>query len=462
MDDDARRTRRGNRESWISSEPNPRGYYEAKVWMGYKASGQPDRRHVQRKTLAAVRKRVRELERQRDTGAAGQSGRLPTVQEMLTRHLTVVLPQRGRAPRTIADYWSKCRNDIFPRWGGQRIDRLRPEHIEDGLAAMLAEGHAPAHVRKVLAILSSVYEMQATRSQKYGLPGGTVIANPCKFVDPPEIGEANRRVLTVRQSLAVLKAAGERGQLARWAVGLGLGLRQGEALGLRWRFMDIDVPEGEDGSARVWAQLQRLTWEHGCGDPHACGKRHHKTQPCPARCSRHARACPPPCPDGCTGHARHCPKRTLPRGSIRLSGALVLRERVKEKKRKTIPVPAAVCAILRAHRSAQFEQRMLAGAQWADHDLVFCRWDGSPVDPRRDWQEWGRILADAGIPHAGVHAGRHTAITIAVDEGVAITAVQQLAGHSSVRTTEGYDHSSSPGARIAAKAVSRVLFEDRD
>jgi integrase len=457
---DAPRTRRGNLESWISSEPNARGYYEAKVWMGTKGDGKPDRRHIQRKSLTEVRREVRRLERMRDTGAVGRAGKAPTVEEMLTRHLNVVLPQKGRAPRTIADYWSKCRNDIFPRWGGQRVDRLRPEHIEDGLAAMLNEGHAPAHVRKVLAILSSAYEVQAKRAAAYGLPGGTTLTNPCRFVEPPELGEANRKVLTVRQSLAVLAAARERGQLARWAVGLGLGLRQGEVLGLRWRFLDIDVLEGEEGEARVWAQLQRLTWEHGCDDPHACGRDHHKTRPCPAKCSRHTRACPLPCPDGCTGHARHCPRRKLPRGSIRLNGALVLRESVKEKKRKTVPIPAPLCGILREHRSAQFERRMLAGSEWADRDLVFARWDGSPIDPRRDYQEWGDILDAADIPHAGVHAGRHTMVTIAIDEGVAITAVQQLAGHSSLETTKGYDHSSSPGARIAARAVSRVLFEN--
>ncbi len=456
------RTRRGNLESWISSEPNMRGYWEAKVWMGTKANGQPDRRHIQRKTLAAVRKRVRELERQRDAGTAGRAGKLPTVQQMLERHLTVVLPQRGRAPRTIADYWSKCRNDIFPRWGGQRIDRLTPEHIEDGLAAMLAAGAAPATVRKVLAILSSAYELQAKRAARYGMTGGTALVNPCTFVEPPELGEANRKSLTRRQARAVLAIARERGQFARWAAGLCCGLRQGEALGLRWQFLDIDVPEGEPGEMRVWAQLQRLTWEHGCGSPHDCGKKYHKTRPCPAGCSRHARACPPPCPDDCTDHARHCPEGRLPRGSIPLSGALVLREAVKEKKRKTIPVPPELCAFLREHRSAQFEARMLAAGEWTDHDLVFTAWNGAPVSPRRDWQDWAEILEAAGIPHSGVHSGRHTTATIAVDEGTAITAVQQLLGHASVKTTEGYDHSSSPGARLAARAVGKALFGESE
>jgi integrase len=456
---DTPRTRRGNLESWISAGPNARGYYEAKVSMGTRADGQPDRRHIQRKTLAAVRRRVRELERMRDTGAGGQSGKVPTVEQMLTRHLTVVLPQRGRAPRTIADYWSKCRNDIFPRWGGQRIDRLRPEHIEDGLAAMLAAGHAPSHVRNVLAILSSAYEVQAKRARAFGMTGGTTLTNPCRFVEPPEIGEPDRRVLTRRQARAVLAAARERGQFARWAVALAAGLRQAEALGLRWRFLDIDDPGGAEGEMRVWAQLQRFAWEHGCDDPLACARKHHKARPCPPGCARH-RTCPPPCPPGCARHAVHCPKRKLPRGSIRLNGALVLRETVKEKKRKTVPIPAELCEVLRAHRSAQYEQRMLAGPEWADHDLVFTRWNGSPVDPRRDWAEWAAIIEAAGIPHAGVHAGRHTTATILIDEGTAITAVQELLGHADAKTTRGYVHTSSPATRAAARAMGKVLFGD--
>ena len=453
------RTRKDNLESWISNEPNARGYYEAKVWMGTKGNGKPDRRHVQRKSLKAVKERVKQLETMRDTGKAGQPGKAPTVEAMLTRHLNVVLPQKGRAPRTIADYWSKCRNDIFPRWGGQRIDRLRPEHIEDGLAEMLAEGHAPSHVRKVLAILSSCYEVQAKRAAAYGIAGGTTLTNPCLFVEPPELGHANRKSLTVRQAQGVLSAARERGEFARWAVGLTLGLRQGEVLGLRWRFCDIDMPAGEPGEMRVWAQLQRLAWEHGCDDPHGCGKKRHRVKACPPGCSRHV-SCPPPCPPDCTGHAMHCPKRKLPRGSIRLNGALVLRETVNEKKRKTVPVPPELCAFLREHRSAQFEARMLAGSEWNDHDLVFCRWDGSPLDPHRDWRQWAAILESAGIPHAGVHAGRHTAATIAIGQGTAIAAVQQLLGHSSVKVTEGYVHTSSPAAGIAARAVGKALFGD--
>src|SRR6266571_1803601 len=231
---------------------------------------------TRRKTLAAVRRKVRELERKRDAGTAGKAGRIPTVEQMLTRHLTVVLPQRGRAPRTIDDYWSKCCNDIFPRWDGQKIDRLLPEQIEDGYAEMLAAGHAPSHVRKVHAILSSAYEIEARRGDK-------VTRNPCRLVEPPALKQPEFAVLTRSQIGSVLETSRRRRNSARWSVGLACGLRQGEALGLRWPYLvgqcldcERTAPAKEcwverDGTrcpscggeclieARVWFQLQRLT-----------------------------------------------------------------------------------------------------------------------------------------------------------------------------------------------------------
>lgn len=66
--------------------------------MGTRPDGTLDRRHVERKSKAARNRAVRELERKRDTGQITKTGRARTVSEMLTGHLDVVLPQRGRAP----------------------------------------------------------------------------------------------------------------------------------------------------------------------------------------------------------------------------------------------------------------------------------------------------------------------------------------------------------------------------
>jgi integrase len=467
-------TRKANRESWTSDKPNARGYHEASVWMGTKPDGKPDRRHVERKNLADVRRRVRELERKRDAGIAGKAGRVPTVEQVLTRHLTVVLPQRGRAPRTIDDYWSKCRNDIFPRWGGQRIDRLQPEQIEDDYADMLAAGHAPSHVRKVHAILSSVFEIEARRGDK-------ITRNPCRLVEPPAISKPELTGLSRMQIAAVLKVVRTRRNAARWPVALACGLRQGEALGLRWGYLvgrcsecDRTAPAVECWArrktsrcpacgadcvieARAWFQLQRLTWRHSCPDAHACGEKYHKTKPCPEKCSRHTRACPPPCPPDCADHARHCPARKLAPGVVQVSGGLVLRE-IKERRQKTIPLPPELAVMLRVQWVAQKADRLVAADLWEDHDLVFCGPDGRPVDPRDDWQEWADILKAAGVPHHGVHAARHSAATVLIDEGIALTVVQELLGHSDIRVTRGYVHTSSPVAQDAAARMGRTLF----
>lgn len=435
--------RRDNRDSWISDTPNAEGYHEAFVWMGLKANGKPDRRHVKRKSLSAVRKRVRELERERDSGNASAAGRLPTVQEMLTRHLDVTLRAAGRAPRTIDDYWSKCRNDIFPRWGGQRIDRLTADHIEDGLEEMQAQGRAASHVRKVFAILSSAYEVQVNR--------GKIGRNPCRGVKAPPAPESAREGLDDDEARAVIAAAQGRPNAARWTVGLGSGLRQGEALGLTWDHLDLDT-----GEMRIWRQLQRLTWEHGCKDVHACARKHCKTRACPKNCKRHSRACALPCPQDCTGHARHCEDKRLPRGAVQVSGALVLRE-IKERRRKTVWLDEWFTGLLREHRDAQFLQRVTADAEWEEHGLVFCQWNGRPVDPRRDWGEWCEILAAAGLAHHRLHAMRHSAATFAMAEEVPMGVVKEMLGHSDIRITDRYSHAKAALLRDGSARVARRL-----
>jgi integrase len=380
------RTRRGNLESWLADSPNAAGRWEAFVTMGTRPDGTADRRHVERKSKADRNRRVRELERQRDAGQASRPGRAKTVQEMLERHLDVVLPQRGRAPWTIASYRSLCEHQVFPRWGGQRIDRMLPEYIEDGYADMLATGLSAGTVRKVHAVCSSAYEIEVKR--------GNTGRNPFRLVEAPRLAEPDRPALTVDQARAVLAAAAQWRNAARWAVGLACGLRQGEALGLRWQYTDLNA-----GELRVWYQLQRL-------------------------------------PNG---------------------GGLVFRE-IKERRRKTVKLPPELARLLLWHRETQDAERQLAANVWEEHDLVFAQPNGRPIGQKEDWKEWAAILKAAGIPHAGTHAMRHSAATIALGQGVALPIVQEMLGHSDIRVTRGYTHVSGALAEDAAARMGRALF----
>lgn len=279
-------------------------------------------------------------------------------------------------------------------------------------------------------------------------------AIPGKLVEPPRLGQPDKAALSQLQARAVLNAVAGRRNAARWSVGLACGLRQGEALGLRWPYVDLD-----SGELRVWFQLQRLPWRHGCADVAACTEGKHR-RPCPRRCPKAAHksgrphVCIPAgarqlCQPGCSAHAATC--------AVRHGGGLVFRE-IKERRRKTVPLPPELVAILTAHREVQELERDLAANLWQDHGVVFAQENGRPVDPRADWQEWSDILAEAGIPHAGTHTMRHSAATIALDQGVALAVVQEMLGHSDIRVTRGYTHVSSLLARDAAAKLGRALL----
>ncbi|WP_157430636.1 tyrosine-type recombinase/integrase [Actinomadura macra] len=101
---------------------------------------------------------------------------------------------------------------------------------------------------------------------------------------------------------------------------------------------------------------------------------------------------------------------------------------------------------------------MAAGDRWQDHDLVFAQWNGRPIDPRDDWEEWRDLLAEAGLAQHRVHAARHTAATIAPKSGVTLAVVSDMLGHSDIRLTRGYIHVASPLMNDGAARIRRPLL----
>jgi integrase len=306
---------------------------------------------------------------------------------------------------------------------------------------------APSHVLKVHRILSRALKIAVRRSK--------IKQNAADLVDPPSVEPLDQDNLNQEEAKKALSAAEGRRNGARWSVGLAVGLRQGEALGLRWSYVDL-----ETGDVRVWWQLQRNKWQHGCDDPHTCGARLHRTS-CAKQCKKaqNPRYCvsrekghPKPCPPGCVGHAVSCPQRT--------GGGMVFR-RPKGKDKRTVTLPMPLVTKLRKHKVEQDAEREKAGAEdWTDLDLVFCQPNGQPVDPREDWEEWGRLLKSAGVRYVRLHDGRHTAGTLLAALGVHVRTIQAILGHADLRTTQGYVHVGDALVRDAAKQMGGALWDE--
>ncbi|MGW4915319.1 tyrosine-type recombinase/integrase [Streptomyces albidoflavus] len=415
------------------------GRWHGRVTMGVKDDGSPDRRHRSASTETEVLRKVKALEKQRDAGQATKAGRVPTVAQWMTTYLMTIASLKLK-PRSLDDYWSKTRNDIIPGVGQYRLDKLRPEHLERTYANMLREGHAPSHVLKVHRILSRALKIAHRRRM--------VMENVATLVDPPTVDETETNPFTLGEARAFLSAAAQRPTSIRWMVGIGTALRQGEALGLRWTYVDLEA----ELIYPQW-QLQRLTWRHGCADAHACGEGKHRLSACPANCAAHLsyrRGCPAPCPPACTGHASACPERR--------DGGLVFTRPKTKRSRNAVPIPPPFIPALREHKLWQEEQRIALGTEWHDMDVVFSRPDGRPIDPRNDWEEFKELLAEAGLSDRRLYDGsRHTTGALLNDMNIAMPTIMEIFRHTQIGQTKRYVKDRSDHSREAMRRMGEML-----
>ncbi|MEV6039804.1 hypothetical protein AB0L65_52410 [Nonomuraea sp. NPDC052116] len=114
----------------------------------------------------------------------------------------------------------------MPLLGKRRLDRLAPEHLDTAYTAMLEEGLSSSSVLKVHRILSRALTIAVRRRR--------VARNVATLVDAPSAATTKIEPLTGEEARRILDVATTRRNGARWSVALALGIRQGEALGLRW------------------------------------------------------------------------------------------------------------------------------------------------------------------------------------------------------------------------------------
>lgn len=433
------------------------GLYHCFVTVGTKPDGSIDRRHRQGVTATEVAAKVDALIQQVARGG-GVPQKIETVEQWLTYWVeNVVKP--ARAWKTYSGYRSLISRHVIPHIGTWRLDghrrRLEPEHVEAMYARLRRDRLASAYVLQIHRVLRKALKDAQRR--------GKASRNVCDLIDAPTARGRKIDAHTLTETQSIIGAALKSDMAPRWLLGLLLGPRQGEALGIRWHRVHLDPPGEETPYVDLAKQLQRRTWEHGCADPMLCALPHCRTTPCvlrcpehrarkgctPAcrpRCTKHTRPCPKPCPTGCTDHARSCPKR--------IGGGLVEADLKSDKSERSLPLPPVLVELLRAHRERQQAEMSAQGLTWSREGLVFAMPNGKPIDPKRDHLAWERLLRDAGLPDSRLHAARHTAGTMMLATGTDIRVVQELLGHTKITTTQIY---TDVAANVKREAVDRAV-----
>jgi integrase len=147
----------------------------------------------------------------------------------------------------------------------------------------------------------------------------------------------------------------------------------------------------------------------------------------------------------------------------RVSGnGLVLEDLKTNSSIRDLPLPQELLDLFRQHKRKQLESRFLAGSDWIENGLVFTTKLGTPIDNGNDRKAWDKLLKEAGVKPIKLHAARHTAATILLENGTDIVVVSKLLGHSSIQTTvEYYAHVKKESKLKAINSLGKELLSIR-
>lgn len=390
------------------------GYWHGRVTVGLMDDGRPDRRHVMSKSKAKVLQRVKGLEKARDVGSIRRAGENWTVEQWLTHWVDTIAAPFVRE-NTLSGYRVAVNRHLIPGVGRYRLAALRPEHLEKLYVRMLKNKTKSGSLTKP-ATVHQVHRTIRTALNE-AVRRGYLTSNPARLAKAPRVVEDEVEPYTVEEVQRLLRSATDGRNSTRWAVALALGLRQGEALGLKWSDVDLGAQ-----SLVIRRSRLRPTYAHGCKPP--CERR----------------------------YAGHCPQRRQARPATD--------ETKSRAGRRVLGLPDALCRLLHEHKTRQDQERLRAGQLWHDGDWLFATESGEPINPRTDWDEWKRLLKKASIRDGRLHDARHTAATVLLLLGVSERTIMGVMGWSNTAMTHRYAHMVDPIRNDIARRLDGLLWAD--
>jgi integrase len=386
-----RTRRRGRGEGGIRLRPD--GRWEATVDLGY-YGGRRRRKYLYGTTRREVAEKLTLVQADAQLGVPLITDRL-TVSAWLDYWLETIV-RAEREPTTYDGYEISVRRHIKPGLGDRVLHRLQPEHVEQWLRHMAARGTGARTCQFALQRLRTALNLALRR--------GYVARNVAELVEMPRQPQLRRtppNLEDVRRVLEVTQGDRLRGLII---VALGLGLRRGEILGLRWEQVDL-----ERRTLTVSARVNR----------------------------------------------------------VRGTGLIVRQGAKSAAGERTIALPQIVADALHMHRLQQRRDRLLAGARWkgADDDdvgpptgFVFTSTVGTVMEPRRVDTYYADVRARSGLSASSFHGLRHDFAGLLLTLGVAPRVVQEMMGHSNYHITMNrYTHVPDALQRDAASRIDVAL-----
>jgi integrase len=335
----------------------------------------------------AMRKR-RQLLRDVELGRPAPLGRTPTLGKYLLQWLDRVAGEVAAGhirPRTGDSYRDLLEHHVLPTALAKvKLNALSVDDVRAWQRAKLVQPSQRVKAGEQPKALSprTVGMAQAVlrRALNDAMRDELLARNVAALVRLPAGQSRPAQPPTEQEIGQVVRVAADDRLGALWLTVLGLGLRRGEVLALRWSRLDLE--------ARTVTIAGQLGRERGEVDE----------------------------------------------GTSRRRGQLVESDTKTSGSAATLALPAALVAVLREHRAEQLRAR-LAARIWADEDLVFTTSIGTPIEPRNLNRSWHAVCEQAGVRPLRIHDLRHAAASFAYAAGADPKAIQAQLRHTRLSTT---------------------------
>lgn len=294
------------------------------------------------------------------------------------------------SPNSHSDYEIAIRRHLKPTLGAIRVQALTADVVQAAYATWRT-GERPMGARMVArchSILSQALDQAVKRH--------SVTANVLAAVERPKIARTAPNVWSPVQTAQFLEQAKDDSLHPLWHLLALEGMRRGEALGLRWK--DVDLEKG----------------------------------------------------------TAHLVQTAVPDKSDR--GKTILQARTKTNAgARTVRLTGQTLAALNEHRKVQLTRRLVA-QEWQNFDLIVATGKGTPINANNVSRSFSRLTQKAKLPAIRVHDLRHGAATMLLLAGEQPKIVSERLGHANIGITlDLYSHVLPDMQERAAKAMSDLI-----
>ncbi len=379
---------------------NGKEYYRVTATIGKKSNGNSIRKEFYGKNKKEAEQKRDEYLRNIANGLNTDYKSTKLVPLMELWLFEIIKPSNKVKESTFERYESIFRNYIKTApFAYYKLNDIKSIMIQKYYNTLFEKGKSSNIIREINLKLNSFFV--------HAVNQGYMLKNPTekKRITIPGLSEKKKREIETfsDDEIEIIKNKAENykyGMLILLA--LGTGMRQGELLGLKWKYIDFIQK-----TVTVKYTLKDIT------EINRNGKRNYKI------------------------------KLQTPKTNSSL---------------RTIPIPTTLINKLKQYKTREKEKYLKNGISFTNDSFVFTGFMCQPLCRNVITGSFKRFLVKNNITVYNFHSLRHTYATQLFKVGVELLTVSKLLGHTNLETTKVYTHISEEQKKIAANKLNKLFI----